>query len=57
MLFEANRPYEQWYNSRERLELAPEDKKTILGVAESTTEKSEFKGYVRRAKRIKRLRK
>ncbi len=47
MEFEANRPYQRWYNSPERLELNSDDKDTLMRLAESPTEKIEYSDYFR----------
>jgi hypothetical protein len=53
MQFEANRPYEQWYNSKEHLELDSTEAKALIAVADDKAEKAEFKAYVRCAKKGK----
>jgi len=45
--FEANRPYEQWYNTQELLELDSDDRETIQSLARTSGDASDLADYIR----------
>jgi hypothetical protein len=47
--FEANRPYQKWYNSQQPLEITEEQKKILKALAKSDAERREFEGYLKAA--------
>jgi hypothetical protein len=45
--FEANRPYQKWYNCQQPLELNEAQKKILMGLAKTDAERREFKVYLK----------
>jgi hypothetical protein len=44
--FEANRPYQKWYNSQEPLDITKDQKVVLMSLAKSDVERREFEAYV-----------
>jgi hypothetical protein len=47
--FEANRPYQKWYNSQEPLGITKTQKAVLMSLAKTKEERREFKLYFKAA--------